>query len=67
VAECYASMICQIKFGCKKYLHKTGLQSFDDESKVARFFLVRHTKTGKNTPNNYKIQNGHKICQMAIK
>jgi hypothetical protein len=25
------------------------------ESRVARFFLVQHTKTGKNIPNNHKI------------
>jgi hypothetical protein len=30
-------------------------------SRVARFFMVQHTKTGENIPNN------HKIYQMAIK
>jgi hypothetical protein len=30
-------------------------------SRVARFFLVHHTKTGKNVPNE------HTIYQMAIK
>jgi hypothetical protein len=47
---------------------------------VARFFLVQHTKTGKNIPKNHKIyqitkiyqkakniQNKHKKYQMAIK
>jgi hypothetical protein len=33
----------------------------DLTSRVARFFLVQHTKTGKNIPNN------HKIYQLATK
>jgi hypothetical protein len=32
-----------------------------DASRVARFFLVQHTKTGKNIPNDYKID------QMTVK
>jgi hypothetical protein len=39
--------------------------------KVARFFLVRDTKTGKYVPNQHKnyqnFPNGLKIFQMAIK
>jgi hypothetical protein len=31
-------------------------------SRVARFFSVQHSKTGKNIP-----QNGHKIYQMTVK
>jgi hypothetical protein len=33
-------------------------------SRVARFFLLRDTKTVKNVPNQHKMfQNGHKIFQ----
>jgi hypothetical protein len=42
--------------------------------RVARFFLVQHTKTGENIPNDHKIyqmainiSNGRKIHQMDIK
>jgi hypothetical protein len=38
-----------------------GYQSSPVSSRVARFFLVQHTKTGKNVPNY------HKIYQMSIK
>jgi hypothetical protein len=43
-------------------------------TRVARFFLVQHTKTGENIPNNHKITkwpqhipNGPKIDQMVLK
>jgi hypothetical protein len=37
--------------------------------RVARFFLVQDTKTGKNIPNDHKIYlpNAHKIFPMAVK
>jgi hypothetical protein len=42
-------------------------------TRVARFFLVQHTKTGKNTPKREKYTkwpqnrpNGCKIDQMAV-
>jgi hypothetical protein len=36
--------------------------------RIARFFLVQHTKTGKNIPNNHKnIPNVYKIYEMAVK
>jgi hypothetical protein len=34
---------------------------------VARFFVVQHPKTGKNTPNDQKIPNGDETDQMAVK
>jgi hypothetical protein len=37
------------------------LKSYESGSRVARFFLLQHTKTGKNKPND------HKICQMTSK
>jgi hypothetical protein len=37
-------------------------------SRVARFFLGQHTKTGKNIPNNHKIyKKATKVYQMAVK
>jgi hypothetical protein len=37
------------------------------QSRVARFFLVQHTKTGKNIPNDHKshkiYNNDHKMNQ----
>jgi hypothetical protein len=37
--------------------------------RVARFFMLKHTKTGENIPNNQKIPipNGHKVYQKAAK
>jgi hypothetical protein len=35
--------------------------------RVARFFLVRDTKTGKNTKLTQNIPNGHKIHEMSVK
>jgi hypothetical protein len=36
--------------------------------RVARFFLVRDSKTGKNVPNEHKMyQNSHQISQMSVK
>jgi hypothetical protein len=36
--------------------------------RVARFFLVHDTKTGKYVPKDHKMhQNGHKISQMSLK
>jgi hypothetical protein len=47
------------------------------ETRVARFFLVQHTKTGENVPNDHtyvkyttwpqNIPHGHKIYQMVVK
>jgi hypothetical protein len=38
-------------------------------SRVARFFSVKYTNTGKNIPQKHKIyvRNGHKIYQIAVK
>jgi hypothetical protein len=36
-------------------------------SRVARFFLVHDTKTGKYTKLKHNVSNGHKIFQMSIK
>jgi hypothetical protein len=38
-------------------------------NRVARFFLLNITQTGKNVPNEHKIfvPNGHKISQMSVK
>jgi hypothetical protein len=44
-----------------KYVNSDGVCFETPCSRVARFFLVQHTKTGKNVPNN------HKIYQMATK
>jgi hypothetical protein len=51
-----------------------GLEGSTTITRVARFFLVKHTKTGENIPDDHKIYqmaikipNGGKIDQMAIK
>jgi hypothetical protein len=36
-------------------------------SRVARFFLVHYTKTGKNTEQTKNVPNGHKISKMSVK
>jgi hypothetical protein len=38
------------------------INTIGNSSRVARFFLVQHTRTGKNTPNDQKIYpKGHKL------
>jgi hypothetical protein len=34
---------------------KTSICLDTGKSRVARFFLIQHTKTGKNIPNNHKL------------
>jgi hypothetical protein len=45
----------------KKIRQKISSNEFEFQIRVARFFLVQHTKPGKNIPNV------HKIYQILIK
>jgi hypothetical protein len=43
------------------YFYSECAVTFNDERRVARFFLVQNTKTGKNTKLPQTIPNVHKI------
>jgi hypothetical protein len=56
------------RVGDTKRIIRKKWRAKEDESRVARFFLVQHTKTGKIYQNDLKIyQNCLKIYQMALK
>jgi hypothetical protein len=59
-------MISKPKLGVFVQVNKTGYAVAP--FRVARYFLVQHTKTVKIYHNDHKInQNGHKIYEMAVK